>query len=173
MAKIITPLPKQFDDCWWKTQFKNSYIKSASITVLHGISFQNKLIMNIFLTTLTLLPYREFIFSLFSNRQAKGDTVIVWFLLDVLILSGIELNFFIVASIGLYFAFMLKTVLITLMCYFLMRSTYTVSKLFLFFLLPHQQVGCGCTKSWEGHSRVSWPQQTRKVFCTRWCHAQQ
>ena len=51
----------------------------------------------------------------------------------VLVLTGVELIFFIVAGMGLSFGFVLETVLII-----------------LFLTPPHQQAGWGCTRSWEG-----------------------
>jgi len=54
----------------------------------------------------------------------------------VLVLAGIELISFTVASMGLCFGFVLKTVLIIQGCF-----SYTELRPLLFLTLPHQRVG--------------------------------
>jgi len=65
-------------------------------------------------------------------------------------LAGIELIFFILAGMGLCFGFVLKTILITLGCFSCFPAVLTQSGPFLLLVPPHQQVGWGCTRSWEG-----------------------
>jgi len=78
----------------------------------------------------------------------------------VLVLSGIELVFFTLASPGLRFGFVINGAMFwicaknsvdnTEMFSLLLRSAYTVPRSFLLLTLPHQQVGSGGTISWEG-----------------------
>jgi len=68
----------------------------------------------------------------------------------VLVLAGVELIFFTVASMRLCFGFVLKTVSIIGKSSFLLSSAYTVSRPFLLLTPPHQRVGWGCIRSWEG-----------------------
>jgi len=65
-------------------------------------------------------------------------------------LAGIELIFFTVASMGLCFGFVPKSVDNTGMFLLLLSSSYTASRPLL--LLPplHQRVGWGYTRNWEG-----------------------
>jgi len=56
----------------------------------------------------------------------------------VLVFAGVELIFFIVASMRLSFGFLLKTVLITQGCLVLLSTAYTESRPFLLLTLPHQ-----------------------------------
>ena len=67
----------------------------------------------------------------------------------VLVLAGIELIFCIVASMGLCFGFVLKTVLIIQGCFRYCWAALTQSQ-GLFCSPPHQRAGWGCTRSWEG-----------------------
>jgi len=69
----------------------------------------------------------------------------------VLVLAEVELISFIVARMGLCFGFVLKIVLITQRCFLLLLSSaHTASRSFLLLTLPHQRVGWGCTRIWEG-----------------------
>ena len=70
----------------------------------------------------------------------------------VLVLAGVELIFFIVASMGLCFGFICvgNSVGNTGMFQLLLSSAYTASRPFLLLTPPHQGVGWGCTRSWEG-----------------------
>ena len=68
----------------------------------------------------------------------------------MLVLAGIELIFFIVASMGLCFGFVLETVLIIEMFSLLLSRAYTESRPFLLLTPPRQRGGWGCTRSWEG-----------------------
>ena len=63
-------------------------------------------------------------------------------------MPGIELTFFIVATMGLCVGFMLKSVLI--MKRAMLSSAYTEPRPLLLLIPPHQPVGWGCTRSWEG-----------------------
>ena len=66
-----------------------------------------------------------------------------------MVLPGIELIFFIAASMGLYFGFVLKTVMIIQLCFRYCWAVLTHSWS-LFCCSPHQRAGWGCTRSWEG-----------------------
>ena len=68
--------------------------------------------------------------------------------LVILVWTGTELVFFEVACVGLCFGFMVERVLITKAC-LLLSSACTASRPF-FLTPPHQRVGWGCTRSWEG-----------------------
>ena len=68
----------------------------------------------------------------------------------VLVLAWIELIFFIVASMRLCFGFVLETVLIIQGCFRYCWAVLTQSRPFLLLTPPHQRVGWGCTRSWEG-----------------------
>lgn len=62
----------------------------------------------------------------------------------------IELIFFIAASMGLCFGFVLKTVDNSGMFSLSLSRAYTESRSFLLLTPPHQRGGWGCTRSWEG-----------------------
>ena len=69
----------------------------------------------------------------------------------VLVLAGIELIFFIVASMGQCFGFVLKTVLITQRCFSYCWAGLTQSQgLFCFSPQPTSEQAEGGTRSWEG-----------------------
>ena len=70
-----------------------------------------------------------------GNRRRQDET-------PVLVLAGVELMFFTVASMGLCFGFVLKTVLIIQRC-FSYCSAYPVSRPFLLLTPPHQRGGWG------------------------------
>jgi len=59
---------------------------------------------------------------------------------NVLVLDGVELIFFIVASMRLCFGFVLKRVLITQGCFCYRWAALTESRLFLLLTWPHQRV---------------------------------
>ena len=87
-----------------------------------------------------------------STRQAFAGTGCALNLQfnTVLVLAGIELIFFIVASVGLRFGFVLETALVIQACFHYCRAVLRESGPFLLLTPPHQQVGWGCTRSWEG-----------------------
>ena len=74
--------------------------------------------------------------------MAVVPTVLFW--------AGIELNFFIANCMVLYFGFVLKTVDNTGVFQLLLGSAYTEPRHFLLLTPPHQRVGWGCTRGWEG-----------------------
>ena len=89
----------------------------------------------------------------------------------VLVLAGIELIFFTVASMELCFGFLLKTVLIILGCFSYCWAVLTHSQgLFCF---SHQWVGWGCTRSWEGSQleQLTSNNQRDIPYCTTSCSA--
>ena len=92
---------------------------------------------------------------------------------SVLVLAGIELIFFIVASMGMCFAFVLRTVLIAQGCFSYCWAVLTQSQ-GLCCSSPHpasEEAG-GAQGVGRGHSRDSWPQLTKGIFHTIWHHAQ-
>ena len=91
----------------------------------------------------------------------------------MLVLTGMEFIFFIVTSMRLYFGFVLETVLIIQGCFCCCWAVLTESRPLLLLTPPHQRVGWGAQEVGRGHSWDSWPQLTKGVFHTRWCHAQQ
>ena len=71
----------------------------------------------------------------------------------VLVLAGIELIFFIVASTGLCFGFVLKTVLIIQGCFHYCRAVLTQSQgLFCFSPHPTSEKAGGAQEVGRGHS---------------------
>ena len=92
------------------------------------------------LTTIFRSGLNQIFFSVFQGYSQC---------LGVLVLAAII--FFIVASMGLCFGFVLETVLITQGCFSCCWAVPTQSQgLFCFSTPPHQRVGWGCTRSWEG-----------------------
>ena len=83
-----------------------------------------------------------------SKERLCPRALLFGFLLQpsVLILAGVELIFFRVASMRLHFGSVLKTGKFSL----LLSSAYTMSRPFLLLTPPHQRVGWGCTRSWDG-----------------------
>ena len=70
----------------------------------------------------------------------------------MLVLAGVEFIFFIVASIGLCFGFVLEAVVIdnTGMFSLLLSSAYTELRPFLLLTPPHQRAGWGVHKKLGG-----------------------
>lgn len=71
----------------------------------------------------------------------------------ILVLDGIELNFFIVAHILLCFGFVTKGVLIIHQCFSYCWTVLKYHQDLLSLTLLQQQVDWGCTNSWEGTQR--------------------
>lgn len=66
------------------------------------------------------------------------------------VLAGIQFIFSTVPGMGLYFGFVLKTELLTPGYFNYCWAVLTQSRPFLFVIPPHQRVGWGCMRSWEG-----------------------
>ena len=85
----------------------------------------------------------------------------------VLVLAGIELIFFTVASMGLHFGFALETVLIIQRCFPYCWAVLTQSQgLSCFSHHPASEEAGGAQEVGKGHSRDSWPQLTKGIFHT-------
>jgi len=54
----------------------------------------------------------------------------------------------------------------------LLTSAYTESRPFLLLAPPHQRVGWGCTRSWEGTQPGQLTQLTKGILHAIWRHAQ-
>lgn len=70
----------------------------------------------------------------------------------LMVLAGIELNFFMVACMGLLcLGSVMKTVMISqgYFIYSFLSCAYTASRSFLLLNLTHYQGGQGCAKNWE------------------------
>ena len=114
----------------------------------------------------------------YSCMHVKGENLNIWtlstfVLTNMLVLSGTELIFFLVASMGLCFGFVLKTVFIIQGCFSYCWAVLTQSQ-GLFCSSPHptsEEAG-GAQEVGRGHSRDSWPQLTKGIFHTVWRHAQ-
>jgi len=91
----------------------------------------------------------------------------------VLVLAQIELIFFLIASVGLCFGFVLKTVWVTHQCFHYCWAVLTQSQgFFCFSHHPTSEEARGARGVGRGHSQDSWPQMTTGIFRTTWRHAQ-
>jgi len=73
----------------------------------------------------------------------------------VLVLAGVELTFFLVASVRLCFGFVLETVLITQGCLSYRSAVLTQSQGLFCSSSPHQRAGWGAQGVGRGHSQDS------------------
>ena len=81
--------------------------------------------------------------------------------------------FFTVASMGLCFGFVLKTVFMIQGCFSYCWAALTQSQgLFCFSHHPTSEEAGGAQEAGRGHSRDSWPQLTKGIFHTISHHAQ-
>ena len=90
----------------------------------------------------------------------------------VLVWAGIELNFLIVVGRVLCFGFSMRIILITHWCFRCCWAVLTQSEgLFCFSPHPTSEQSGDAQEAGRGHSQDSWPQLTRGIFHTIWCHA--
>ena len=102
--------------------------------------------VNVIQSFLTHTKYNSS-FSLSSHLSLK---LLATFFSVVLVLAEIELFFLIVPGMELCFGSVLVTVLIIKGWFIYCWAVLTESRPFLLLTPPHQGVGWGCTRSWEG-----------------------
>ena len=90
----------------------------------------------------------------------------------VLVLAGIEI-IFIVANMGLCFGFVLKTALIIEGRFHYCWAVLTESQgLFCCSHHPTSKLARSAQEAGRGRSQDSWPELTKGIFHTLWCHVQ-
>ena len=90
----------------------------------------------------------------------------------MLLLAGIELTFFTVASMGLFWVCAENSVDNTRMFLLPWSSAYTEARTFLLLTPPQQWGGWGAHAAGRGHSQDSWPQLAQGMFHAIRRHAQ-